>query len=48
MGFLYFMIGLMVGGTVGIFTMCLFQINKRDEKEENCQNMAEKSKINML
>lgn len=33
MGFLYFMIGLISGGTIGIFTMCLFQINKQDDKE---------------
>ena len=41
MGFLYFFIGLMVGGTVGVFTMCLFQINKYEEKEDDCLKMAE-------
>lgn len=31
MGFLYFFIGLTVGGTIGVFTMCLFQINKHED-----------------
>ncbi|MBQ8408954.1 MAG: DUF3789 domain-containing protein [Clostridia bacterium] len=26
---LTFLIGLMVGGIVGVFTMCLFQINRK-------------------
>lgn len=41
MGFLYFMLGLIVGGTLGVITMCLFQINKQDDKDENCQKMSE-------
>lgn len=27
---LFFLLGMMIGGTVGMFTMCLFQINKHD------------------
>ena len=26
-----FIIGLMVGGTLGIFMMCLFQINRKEK-----------------
>ena len=29
-----FIAGLMVGGTVGVFTMCLLQINRDEDKEE--------------
>lgn len=41
MGLLYFILGLMAGGTLGVITMCLFQINKQDDKDENCKKMAE-------
>lgn len=37
MGFLYFILGLMAGGTLGVITMCLFQINKKEDKEDDCQ-----------
>ena len=26
-----FLIGLIIGGTLGVFTMCLFQINKKEK-----------------
>ena len=33
MSVILFFIGLWVGGTVGVFTMCLFQINKGTEEK---------------
>ncbi len=34
MSILWFIIGLMLGGMVGVFTMCLFQINRgRDDRD---------------
>ena len=33
MGWLIFLGGAMVGGTVGIFTMCLFQVNHLNEAD---------------
>ena len=33
MGVVIFIAGLMIGGAVGVFTMCLFQINKGEKDE---------------
>ena len=34
MGWLIFLGGAMFGGTVGVFTMCLVQINRVDDKTD--------------
>lgn len=31
---LAFILGIMVGGAVGVFTMCLLQINRDERKDE--------------
>ena len=31
--FLFFLIGLMIGGTVGVVMMCLLQINRLNDKD---------------
>ena len=33
MGWLIFLVGAMFGGTVGIFTMCLLQVNRLNEAD---------------
>lgn len=30
---LFFLLGMMLGGLLGVFTMCLFQINRPDRRE---------------
>lgn len=32
---LFFIIGTMLGGCIGIVTMCLFQINRRNGKDDD-------------
>lgn len=34
MGVVIFIAGLMVGGTVGVFIMCLLQINRNEEDKD--------------
>lgn len=36
--FLFFLIGLMIGGIVGIVTMCLLQINRLNDNERKDGN----------
>lgn len=36
--FLFFLIGLMIGGIVGIVTMCLLQINRLNDYERKDGN----------
>lgn len=31
--FLFFMIGLMIGGIIGVITMCLLQINRLNDND---------------
>lgn len=42
MSVLMFFIGLWVGGIVGIFTMCLFQISKDSDDEKETFGVSEK------
>lgn len=34
MSLLFFIIGLWIGGAIGVFTMCLFQISGKCEEKE--------------
>ena len=44
MGFVWFMLGLLVGGCIGIMVMCLFQINRLNEYERQIREIEEKVK----
>lgn len=44
MGFVWFMLGLLTGGCVGIMTMCLFQINRLNEYEKQIREIEQKVK----
>ena len=49
MGFVWFLLGLIVGGMIGLTIMCLFQINRLGECEPpNLKNNGRKKKVNSL
>ena len=39
MGFLWFFLGMLIGGCIGIMTMCLFQINRLNEYEKQIKEI---------
>lgn len=41
MGFVWFMLGLLTGGYIGIVIMCLFQINRLNEYERQIREIEE-------
>ena len=44
MGFVWFLLGLIVGGMIGITIMCLFQINRLNDYELKLQEIEEKAR----
>ena len=44
MGFVWFVLGFLAGGCVGIITMCLFQINRLNEYEKQIREIEQKVK----
>lgn len=41
MGFIWFFLGMLLGGAIGIVAMCLFQINKYKHYEEQIRQIEE-------
>ena len=44
MGFVWFLLGLIVGGIIGLTIMCLFQINRLNDYELKLQEIEEKAR----
>ena len=44
MGFVWFLLGLIVGGMIGLTIMCLFQINRLNDYELKLQEIKEKAR----
>ena len=44
MGFVWFLLGLLVGGMIGLTIMCLFQINRLNDYELKLQEIEEKAR----
>ena len=44
MGFVWFMLGLLTGGCIGIVIMCLFQINRCNYYEQQIHKIEEQIK----
>ena len=44
MGFLWFFLGMMTGGCLGVMIMCLFQINRRNYYEQQIHKIEEQIK----
>jgi len=44
MGFVWFLLGLIVGGIIGLTIMCLFQINRLNDYELKLREIEEKSR----
>ena len=44
MGFVWFLLGLIVGGMIGLTIMCLFQINRLNDYELKFQEIEEKAR----
>jgi len=44
MGFLWFFLGIMTGGCLGVFVMCLFQINRCNYYEQQIRKIEEQIK----
>ena len=44
MGFVWFLLGLIVGGLIGLTIMCLFQINRLNDYELKLQEIEEKAR----
>jgi hypothetical protein len=44
MGFVWFLLGLIVGGMIGLTIMCLFQINRLNDYELKLQEIEEKAR----
>lgn len=42
MGFVWFVLGLLTGGCIGIVIMCLFQINRLNEYEKQIREIEDK------
>ena len=43
MGFVWFLLGLIVGGIIGLTIMCLFQINRLNDYELKLREIEEKA-----
>ena len=44
MGFVWFLLGLIVGGIIGLTIMCLFQINRLNDYELKLRQIEEKAR----
>ena len=44
MGFVWFLLGLIVGGMIGLTSMCLFQINRLNDYELKLQEIEDKAR----
>ena len=44
MGFVWFLLGLIVGGIIGLTIMCLFQINRLNDYELKLQEIEDKAR----
>ncbi len=44
MGFVWFLLGLIVGGIIGLTIMCLFQINRLNDYELKLREIEEKAR----
>ena len=44
MGFVWFLLGLIVGGMFGLTIMCLFQINRLNDYELKLREIEEKAR----
>ena len=44
MGFVWFLLGLIVGGIIGLTFMCLFQINHLNDYELKLREIEEKAR----
>ena len=44
MGFVWFLIGLIVGGIIGLTIMCLFEINRLNDYELKLREIEEKAR----
>ena len=44
MGFVWFLLGLIVGGIIGLTIMCLFQINRLNDYELKLREIKEKAR----
>ena len=44
MGFVWFLLGLIVGGMIGLTIMCLFQINRLNDYELKLYEIEEKAR----
>ena len=44
MGFVWFLLGLIVGGIIGLTIMCLFQINRLKDYELKLQEIEDKAR----
>ena len=44
MGFVWFLLGLIVGGIIGLTIICLFQINRLNDYELKLREIEEKAR----
>ena len=44
MGFVWFLLGLIVGGIIGLTIMCLFQINRLNDYELKLREIEEEAR----
>ena len=44
MGFVWFLLGLIVGGIIGLTIMCLFQINRLNDYELKLREIEDKAR----
>ena len=44
MGFVWFLLGLIVGGMIGLTILCIFQINRLNDYELKLQEIEDKAR----
>ena len=44
MGFIWFLLGLILGGVIGLTIMCIFQINRLNDYELQLREIEEKAR----
>lgn len=44
MGFIWFLLGLILGGVIGLTIMCIFQINRLNDYELQLREIGEKAR----
>lgn len=44
MGFIWFLLGLILGGIIGLTIMCIFQINRLNDYELQLREIEEKAR----